>query len=244
MKKRLFVSNLLDEDKFILRDDEKRYLLKVLRLEDGDGVELFDGSGNLALSMLKVKGNVAWVEVVERKRVLPSFKVHLTIGLSAIRVQNFEWALIKCNELMVETVIPFFSKYTVSTGREKKIIDKIDRFKKLVIESSKQCGRNYLLYIKNLRGFSELLSEDDYDFKILLDVGGKKGFYSFLNSKREELFGKKILCLIGPEGGWSVDEIEMAKKKNFLHIKFGNSILKSETAAVAVASSFYLFFYS
>ena len=244
MKKRLFVSDLVKRKKFPLKDDEKKYLLKVLRLEDGDGVELFDGSGNIALSKLRIRGNVAWVEVVERERVPSPFKIHLTIGLSAIRVQNFEWALIKCNELMVETIIPFFSKYTISTGREKRIIDKIDRFKKLVIESSRQCGRNYLLYIKNLRGFSELLSEDDYDFKILLDVGGKKGFYSFLNSKREELFGKKILCLIGPEGGWSVDEIEMAKKKNFLHIKFGNSILKSETAAVAVASSFYLFFYS
>ncbi len=244
MPKRVFCSDLTSvRDVCYPEEEDKKYILKVLRLKKGDFLELFDGKGNVARAVIDGGKDFFCLKILEKFSVPPPFKLHFSIGLSSIRPVNFEFALIKCNELMVNEVIPLSTDYTRSSLRDNEISHRIERFKKLIIESSKQCKRDYLMKISGVRKFSEIITLK-YDFKIMLDVSGKEKFKDFFLNEYENFYGKRVLLLIGPEGGWSEDERESARDNGFLILNAGSSVLKSETATLFGASLFYLFFYS
>ena len=188
----------------------------VFRLGAGDNVVFFNGDGKdfeCKIETLSKKEGVFTVES-EKKAHVPEKKVH--VFLSAIRKERFEWAVEKCTELGVSSITPIITKRSEHTHLN------IERLKKIAIEASEQCGRGDILEIGELTNFSDLNLDDSF---IAFNMNG-----SDIKSINCSL--STINLLIGPEGGWSEEEVEIFKQKNIKTYSLGQTVLRAETAAV------------
>ena len=138
-------------------------------------------------------------------------------------------------------MVPLHCKRSVVDIQNKSAI-KIEKWNKIVIEASKQCRRNLITKIEEALSFDGFIKTlCSYDLSLIACTGhSAKTLKSVLNTYPSI---KTIACLIGPEGGFTSDEIEMAEKAGCIPISIGHSILKIETAAIAI-SSILLYAYS
>jgi 16S rRNA (uracil1498-N3)-methyltransferase len=155
---------------------------------------------------------------------MPSRKIFLF--QSIIKKDKFEWVVEKATELGVTDIVPVLAERS-----EKKDLN-IERLRKIAIEASEQCGRGDVPMISTARrGLDECLTTDCQ--KMVLHLEGE----NFITAKRslEEGDGP-IGVFIGPEGGWSPDEVEMFHKNNVPIYSLGKQVLRAETAAIATLS--------
>ncbi len=203
---------------------------KVFRFKAGDTVILFDGTGGetvCEITLLTKK--IAEFSVKERREglVVPAQKV--TMYLSLIKKDNFEWVLQKGTELGVTRFVP-----VISERSEKKDLN-MERARKIVVEATEQSGWasvpevNDPVLLADVLESKESISEN----LIAFHLEGKR----FEKSVLVGMAGKASLgILIGPEGGFSEKEIVLFKSKNIPIYSLGKQTLRAETAGVAIAS--------
>ena len=215
---------------------ESHHIIDVMRLAGGDSVTVFDGSGKEyqgKIDSIKNKSvviNIKNVRTVEKKQ-----STSITLAQSIPKKDKMDLIVQKATELGVDEIIPVESSRTiVRTGRRKKG-HKIDRWRKIIVEASKQCGRNELPRIKDVIYFDKLLnSAVNYNLVIMPCLSDRCVNLKFALSKTNK--PDKVLAIIGPEGGFTEDEIDRASKKGVVLVSLGQSVLKSETAAITILS--------
>jgi 16S rRNA (uracil1498-N3)-methyltransferase len=224
---RFYISSDLGDKNISISDKEVIHqLVSVFRSKVGQQVIFFNNSGfdyiyeivdqskqNLDFTLIEKKDN-------------PLKKSKLTLAFSLIKNQNDELIIQKCTELGVDCFQPIISDRT-----EKKNIN-LDRSKKIATEAVEQSGRDVVPEICEPIKLSEFLNSTD-DVVITFHMDGKN--FSELNSEILETLksdDKKITLLIGPEGGWSDEEIELFKNKKIQLYKINNAVLRAETAAI------------
>ncbi len=223
-----------DKSSVTLDAGETAHLRDVLRLRRGDAVNVFDGAG---------REFECEVEAIERKstrlRLIgeiapasPESKLDLTLAAAILKGEKFDLVVQKAVELGTAAIVP------LNTGRcdvkPGKIGNKLQRWRKIALESTKQCGRAKLMSVEepvDLSAFLNRKSGRDAGGECLLMFSERDGA-DFSAVKPAE----KITALIGPEGGWDDSEIEAAQKCGFRIITLGGRILRAETAAIAIAS--------
>lgn len=217
-------------DKVILGKDETRHLRDVLRLTEGDEVAVFDGSGfdhSCVIENMSKKGTIL---AVREKTPPPSAEspLDLTMAVALTKGDKFEFVIQKCVELGVKGLIPLLTD-RCDVKLHDKTESKMERWKKIVIESSKQCGRGTLMEISEPISFASLLESGDAEKLVVFSErgGGKVDGFGV---------GGNITALVGPEGGWSDAELESAKDAEAPIVTLGGRILRAETAAVSVAT--------
>jgi 16S rRNA (uracil1498-N3)-methyltransferase len=148
---------------------------------------------------------------------------------------RFEYIIQKVTELGVDRIIPMRSARTVVKIKRERLGGKRKRWEKIAKEAAKQCGRNGLPEISAVKGLREVLAgAGSYDLAIMpsvVDVGRI--------SVKEALFGfsgKSILLLIGPEGGFSPEEIQGASGSGVRFATLGGNVLRCDTAAIAAVA--------
>jgi len=153
-----------------------------------------------------------------------------------------EWIIQKAVELGISALIPLESKNTVMKLKEKKEEKKISRWQSIMDAAAKQSKRSVLPKMENGMGWKEAFSYvKDCDFK-LLPYENERGVVptrEILGKIEEAVKGKKdcsIALCIGPEGGFSKEEVEAAMAEGFLPISLGKRILRTETAAITALS--------
>jgi len=205
-------------------------LQNVLRLKVGDTVNLFDGSGyDFIVRIKKYEDQNVSFEILEKRpnSILPLRETYLLASI--VKKDNFEWIAEKATELGVSHIIPILSERT-----EKKDINKT-RLQKIVVEASEQSGRGTVPIIHEVTSLGNSLKD-------AINLFGKDTEYIAFHLEGEK-FDKKelkeknpIAIFIGPEGGWSPDEISWFKE-NYIPIKtLGPQILRAETAVIASLS--------
>ncbi|MDQ3014647.1 MAG: 16S rRNA (uracil(1498)-N(3))-methyltransferase [bacterium] len=227
---RFFIEEHLRNKKDItIYDDEVIHQWKdVFRLRAGDKVILLDDSGYEYLSEigLLAKGK-AEVKIIEQtvSDILPTKEVWLFASI--IKKDNFEWILEKGTEVGVTHFVPVLSDRT-----EKKDIN-MDRAYKIVREATEQSGRGKLPQVFEPASLEEALENDVTSF-IAFHMDGEP----FSVSLRDDLRASEdsLGILIGPEGGWSDNELELFKEKNIPIYSLGKGVLRAETAAIVVPS--------
>lgn len=222
MRHRIFVDTIAPT--VTVDGEEFHHSIRVVRARVGEEVELFDRAGNAARGI---------VESIERDRAvirageaLPSRESALAIHLAmaVIQLEKFELVLQKATELGVKTIIPLVTERIEL--RPERYSGKMDRWQKIVFEAVKQCGRTMVPRIEAPADFDAVIARSGE--KILFDADAPP------TANRQP--ATDLTVLIGPEGGWSDDELRSAREQNVLFARLGPRRLRAETAAIAAVA--------
>ena len=226
-----------------LSDSISRQLIYVLRCKVNDQAVIFDGSGfDYKVKIVNITNKICSVKFLEKISLDTDNKIKITIFISLIKQNRFEVALQKCTELGVFAFVPFYSSRSIfqldktssSVGD-----NKISRWKSIIQEASEQCGRpdiprffdpvSYEIACKKSQDcFSIILWENEEKIKLKSVLQNLKGSDHSIN------------IFVGPEGGFSSDEIKLANSIGIKSASLGDLILRSETAAIsAISNVFY-----
>ena len=201
----------------------------VFRLKTGDDVVVFDGSGSDFQCRIADFGKSSItldVELATKSRYMPSREVILYASI--VKKDNFEWIVEKATELGVTRIIP-----VISERSEKKALN-MERLKKIAVEASEQSGRGNIPEIgeiKTLADSVQAITDKQYGIKnkVAFHIDGA-------NLSRSDLAEDSVALFIGPEGGWSIDEIDLFNKNNIKVVSLGGQVLRAETAVIAALS--------
>jgi 16S rRNA (uracil1498-N3)-methyltransferase len=226
----------LSDTRALLAGEEAHHLISVLRLTVGTPIQLFDGLGRTYEAEVKkiFKGRVeaAILSVAEEPA---AEKAALHLGLALLKGKKMDFIMQKATELGVAGLHPFIATYSnarqMDTKREAK---RLERWQKITREACKQSNRPQPPVCYPVKDFPTLLEEAptaDYDLKLIFWEGERvQGLKDVIQVPDQPC---SIMILIGPEGGFSMEEAEQAKATGFQPITLGKRILRAETAAIA-----------
>jgi len=199
---------------------------KVFRYTVSDFVILFNGDGHdYCYSIQEIHKKSCVLKLTKTSpSYIPSQKI--TLCLSLIKKDNFELAVQKATELGVTTIVP-----VLSSRSEKKNLS-FERLEKIAVESAEQCGRGDIPNILPITTLKEtLLSLTDNQQAIFLNMGGKP-----FHEAKKNLGKKEAVIFIGPEGGWSSEDITITEEMGIQSYALGETVLRAETAVIASLS--------
>ena len=219
----------LSADKITLSKEESKHIVRVLRLRENSPIYITDGNGLLIEAKI-TDANQNACEVLVTNRTSNHEKREYYIHMAVAPTKNndrYEWFLEKATEIGIDEITPIISHHS-----ERKNI-KIERFKKVILAGAKQSLKAYIPKINDPTKLKVFL-EQDFD-------GGKYIAHCIEDDRKslksEMKPNKRYLILIGPEGDFDKEEVELAIKKGFTPVTLGNFRLRTETAALAAVHS-------
>lgn len=229
------------DNKVLIKGNDRHHITRVMRSNETDRIICNHSRGYAAICKI-TKINESYVEadvekILNEDRELP---VSITIAQGLPKGEKFDFVLQKGTELGAKAFIPFQAERSVVKWDHKKFIKKKQRFNKIIKEASEQSQRNKQPKITSMMTLPELLEESKrYDKLIFPYEEEAKGsdyqsFGSIVNKLRQD---ENVLVCIGPEGGFSPNEVALLKENNFLPVRIGPRILRTETAALYVLAS-------
>lgn len=222
----VFYTPDITADEYILNEEESRHCMKVLRLVISDVVHLIDGRGGLyeAEIIAESKRNVT-LRVLKTTRAYQKRNHSLHIAVAPTKnIDRLEWFLEKATEIGIDTITPLICERS-----ERKIV-KEDRLNKVITSAVKQSLQAYHPVLNEAVSFKEFISKATADYKMIAhcEDGEPRGFISQVSEP-----GQRYLILIGPEGDFTPNEIQLALQNDFKPLTLGNTRLRTETAALA-----------
>jgi 16S rRNA (uracil1498-N3)-methyltransferase len=222
----------------LLTGTEARHISSVLRLSTGTKITLFDGSGSYyeALITKTSAGRIETKIVSIIPYIASAEDIHpaLHLGMGLLKGKKMDLIIQKITELGVESLRPFRSRFCAAHDHAH---GRLSRWQKIALEACKQSNRPKLPELHSISEFKNLLSEtaqNDHDLKLIFwEEQGQKTIHEIFASGDEK---KSVLILIGPEGGFSTDEVKEAVARGFQPVTLGSRILRAETAAIAAAA--------
>lgn len=209
-----------------LDESQSRHLRDVIRARPGDRVELFDGRGNVAQATVVDASRCVEVDVVAIVNAQDSAG-RLIIASAVPKGARADWLIEKLSEFGVSEYWPLRTERSVVHPEE----GKLSRWRRLAIESAKQCGRSELMQINGLISLDELPRiRADERWCLATEFRGDSALDAVGTP------GRSLLAIVGPEGGWTSKELTMLKEMGFRFVTLTSTILRIETAAVAIAS--------
>jgi len=231
----------LDREKILssrptLTGPDVRHVRTVLRLKPGDEIILFDGKGLEYRARITASTPKAITfSVLERFPSIPESHVEITIGQALLKARKMDRIVRQVTELGIYALIPVQSERSVPRPQLKRRAEREQRWKAIAQESLKQCGRSQIPRLGPLTSFEELVGASQaYDMSIIFhhDKSGLKSRPSMEDTRDV----RKVLALVGPEGGFTPDEVKLALERGFVCVSLGPTILKADTAAVAACA--------
>jgi len=214
-------------DVFVQLDAEQaHHARKVLRLRPNDLVELCDGRGRVGTGAIDLTGSEARVRL-HGVRDEPPPRPAIDIAAALPKGPRLEDMVNQLSQVGADTLIPLRSARSVVDPRA----GKFDRLGRIAVEAAKQCRRATLLEIEQMTDFADALARPA-DLRLLAAPDGDAGA-----TIAEALTkAQRVLVLIGPEGGWTSEEISSAAAAGFVPWRLGPHVMRVETAAAAAVS--------
>jgi 16S rRNA (uracil1498-N3)-methyltransferase len=221
-------------DKIEISGAEARHIQKVLRLKKGDEIVLFDGRGMEYWGTIESqRPHRITVKIGKTHTPRREAPIEVILGQGLLKGDKMDYVLQKTTEMGVSAIFPFFSSRTIPKSEGEGAERRWQRWKRIVVESTKQCGRTIPPRVEGIRDLGSVL-EWPFDDFVKLILYEKEEIP--LKERMREIDRKsgKFLFLVGPEGGFCEAEISAARGKGFISVGLGPRILRSETAAVAI----------
>jgi 16S rRNA (uracil1498-N3)-methyltransferase len=206
---------------FTLDAEETHHVLNVLRLQVDDEIWLLDGVGIAYRGIIKNNGQEVSGEIIAESPGFsePKVKMHLAVGL--IKKDRFEWLLEKAVECGALSITPLLLDRCL-----KKTLN-LERSQKIVRTAAKQCGRSLFPKLNEPTSLDNYLN-DKSDLTVCLQSEGETS----LTTWQREKSPNKVSVLIGPEGDFSENEMNVIRDNNINIVSLGNRRLRTETAAI------------
>ena len=206
---------------FTLDAEETHHVLNVLRLQVDDEIWLLDGVGIAYRGIIKNNGQEVSGEIIAESPGFsePKVKMHLAVGL--IKKDRFEWLLEKAVECGALSITPLLLDRCL-----KKTLN-LERSQKIVRTAAKQCGRSLFPKLNEPTSLDNYLN-DKSDLTVCLQSEGETSLTTWQRKKSPN----KVSVLIGPEGDFSENEMNVIRDNNINIVSLGNRRLRTETAAI------------
>ena len=209
--------------------DEAKHLLRVLRKKAGDHILVTDGRGLRYEAVIRsVSADDAECDIIRREQDVNEPRVEVTLGVSLLKNPGrFDFLVEKATELGVRCIVPMVCARTVRHHENH------DRLIKIAVSAMKQSGRSYLPEIFMKATFQGLIGHaNDYDLRLIPHEKTEQSH--FIDTVlQHHAQARSILVLIGPEGGFTDDELSEASSHGCVPISLGPRRLRAETAAIS-----------
>ena len=227
----------ISEDTIYISESERHHLLNVLRLKTDDQVEAFDGVGNRYIASLCDTRTSPLQAKIRQHQFLPHTPPYITLFQGLPKFDKMDLIVQKTTEIGVNEIVPMICQRSIpkSIVQEKRTV----RWQRIANEAAKQCKRPHFAHVFAPQGLEECLGRVLHlDLLILLWEGEKRqGLKEILRNQGK---AKSVGLFVGPEGGFTDEEVKLAVQNGCLPATFGDNILRTETAAiVSVASVMY-----
>ncbi len=213
---------------FVFDKEESKHIVKVLRKKENDILHVTNGLGFLFETKIKIASDSkCTVEIVSfEQQVQSKFNLHLAVAPTKMN-ERYEWFLEKATEIGIQEITPIICEHS-----ERKVI-KTERFLKIIESAMKQSLHYYLPKLNEPISFKEFVKKEQSGQKFIAhcEATDKKSLKKELKSNTD------CTILIGPEGDFSVKEIQLALDNQYIPVSLGSTRLRTETAAIVACHS-------
>lgn len=202
------------------------HIQNVYRLQINDKVRVIDGEFEYLTKILSVSKREVVLEIIKKMEDNYSLDVNIDMAVGILKNDKMNLAIQKLTEIGVNKIIPLKTERVIVKINEKK-----EKWETVVREALKQCRGVKFPKISEIKKFCEI-DYEKYD-KIIFayeNSENSKSIFELIDEK-----DKNILCVIGPEGGITEEEVDFLKEKNAFEVSLGARILRAETASIVVA---------
>lgn len=213
-------------------EEESKHIVRVLRMREGDTFCVTNGKGSFFdAELIDAHPKRAMANLLNRRDGYDNRAFKLSIAIAPTKLnERTEWFLEKATEIGIDEIKLFASYHS-----ERRVVN-VDRFKKIVVAAMKQSVKSNMPIVEEMQTFENLVRQD---------FSGQK-FIAWIDEEVKDQLcnlydkGSDVLVLIGPEGDFSKDEVELAKANGFVPVSLGEARLRTETAAIVACHTIQL----
>ena len=234
--RRLFYKGLL-ADNIEITGSDAHHLMHVMRAKAGQEVTVVDDAGCVArMEMTAFREDAVTLTLKERLAADTESPLKLVLAQCLLKADKMDYVVQKAVELGVTEIIPVKSHNCVVRYDAKKAAARQQRWQKIAEEAAKQCGRTALTSVTPIKDLSDLLKDnsraEDTEIIFCYENEDENTVKSCLRAAQ----GKRLILLVGPEGGFTLDEAQEVQESGGRAVTLGPRILRAETAAVAAVT--------
>ena len=225
------------ESRIVIRGSDAGHIIHVLRLRPGDLIVLCNGRGMTWNARIEsLTSDSVKARVLSERLSNAESHVDIIVGQSYLKDRKMDLLVRQLTELGISKWMPFYSARSVPRPDRRRIASRVQRWEKISREALKQCKRGKVMAIHPPIGFQDVLAKGrDCDLKIVFwENQDATVLIGNLTAKPAPI--RKIFAILGPEGGFSTNEIDTAASHGFVRVGLGPRILRAETATVTAVS--------
>lgn len=232
---RFFIPQLYAAE-MVIKDVDAKHISKVLRMQPGDKIQIVSDDGVTAIAeIVSLQADNVVVKCLEKlaESHEPSVKITLAQGLA--KGEKMDFIIQKAVEMGASSIVPVAMEHSVVRLEGAKADKKVERWQKIAEAAAKQSKRDIIPQVQAVQTMQQMLTNNDLQHKIIAyECEDRLGLKTALQSC-DNL--QELLLIIGPEGGISEFELELARKNGAAPVSLGKRILRAETAGVVALSA-------
>lgn len=229
------IDNIINDNIFIEGEDYQ-HATKVLRLKTGDKIQICDGEKNEYICLIQeINKKQIKCEIIEHFINNNESNLNITLFQGLPKAQKMELIIQKGVEIGIKEFQPILTERVVVKTEGRDLKNKLDRWNRISYEAAKQSNRGIVPRVNDILDFEEAINKLN-EFDVVFVPYEKEKNKGFKKTLKEINDVKSVAIIIGPEGGFSEQEIDIFIKNNYIPITLGPRILRTETAGLVAAS--------
>jgi 16S rRNA (uracil1498-N3)-methyltransferase len=236
--RRFFVEEIRESDGTCsITGSEAKHITKVLRMKTGDRFVLMDSKGSRFQVTIE-SATPREVKVVLGKPIAkpPPSPVQIMLCQALLKSRQMDYLIQKTSELGVDRILPFSSERTVIPLRKDRTLSKLRHWREIAQNSAKQADRDIPVELETFSPFKKLTTKEKWKDALKVILWEQERSQDLKSLLKAFSPVKKFVGMVGPEGGFTQEEIGIASDAGFVPVTLGNRILRSETAAITMVA--------
>ena len=231
------VSENIQADRIVLTDQQAHQIRSVLRKKAGDHIIVLDNKGSeYEVVLEEIEDKTVTGLIIETRVVIAEPSVKITLYQSLLKSDKFEWVLQKCTEIGVSRFVPVVTERTLIRKPDAVRTEKLKRWHRIVTEAAEQSGRGIVPELSKAICLKEALEDiNAFDLSIIASLSGQK-IRQYMSGFNRVNPPDTIGIFIGPEGGFTDEEIQLAEYRGAACVNLRLRVLRTETAGLVMSS--------